>query len=387
MLRHQIVKNFLDSFNYIHYGSIEITMPNGKTYHFVGKEEGPKADLLVYDSRAFGQFAAKGDIGFAESYRDKWCESKDLVSLFSFCLKNEQALERYIHGSFLRKIASRFAYLFNLNTIRGSRKNVHAHYDLGNDFYKLWLDTSMTYSSAIFADKSEDLTSAQYRKYDRIIDNINNSGKLLEIGCGWGGFAERALLKGDYDIKGITISQQQYSYAKNRLKGNAEISSEDYRLQKGKYNQIVSIEMFEAVGEKFWDIYFSKIKSLLDQKGRAIIQTITINELYFERYRKSGDAIRTFIFPGGMLPSTERFISASSKAGLVVTDKFFFGGDYALTLNHWLAAFERKFEQIKELGLDEKFLRIWRFYLTFCIASFQEGRTDVMQIALEHDRK
>lgn len=244
----------------------------------------------------------------------------------------------------------------------------------------------MTYSSAIFADKSEDLTSAQNRKYDRIIKNINHSGKLLEIGCGWGGFAERALLKNDYDIKAITISQQQYSYAKNRLKGNAIISSEDYRIQEGKYNQIVSIEMFEAVGEKFGDTYFSKIKSLLDEKGRAIIQTITINDCYFEQYRKSGDAIRTFIFPGGMLPSPERFIAASSKAGLVVTDKFSFGGDYALTLNHWLIAFEKKIEQIKALGFDEKFLRIWRFYLTSCIAVFKAGRTNVMQIALEHAR-
>lgn len=384
MLKNQIIKKFLQTFHHIHYGSINLTMPDGKTYDFIGKEKGPKADLIIHDNRAIRQFATKGDIGLAESYRDQWWDSKDLVSLFTFGLKNEQTLESYIYGNFLSRLASCFAYLFNLNTIRGSKKNIHNHYDIGNDFYELWLDSSMTYSSAIFADQSENLTSAQYRKYDRIIENINPSGKLLEIGCGWGGFAERALLKGDYDIKGITISEQQYSYSKNRLKGNAEISSEDYRIQKGKYDQIVSIEMFEAVGEKFWDTYFSKIKSLLAEKGKAIIQTITINDCYFEQYRKSGDAIRTFIFPGGMLPSPERFIAASHKAGLVITDRFSFGSDYALTLSHWLEAFETKIEQIKALGFDEKFLRIWRFYLTFCIASFKSARTNVMQIGLEH---
>ncbi len=386
MIEHQIIKKFLNSFHQIHYGSIHISMPDGKIYDFVGKEKGPKADLAIHDPRAIGQLITKGDIGFAESYRDKWCDSKDLVSLFVFGLKNEQVLEEYIHGSFLGRIAAHIGYLFNRNTLKGSKKNIHAHYDIGNDFYKLWLDPSMTYSSAIFEDKGESLISAQHHKYDRIIDNIHRSGKLLEIGCGWGGFAERALLKGDYDLKGLTISEQQYSYAKNRLQGNADVAIEDYRIQKGKYDQIVSIEMFEAVGEKFWDTYFSKIKSLLAEKGKAIIQTITINECYFERYRKSGDAIRTFIFPGGMLPSTDRFVAASFKADLVVTNKFSFGEHYALTMKHWLAAFEKNIEQIKFLGFDEKFLRIWRFYLTFCIASFQSGRTNVMQITLEHAR-
>ena len=384
MVRYHIVKKFLDTFRHIQCGSIEITMPDGKVYDFIGKEKGPKADLVLYDRRAISRFITKGDIGFAEGYRDQWWDSKDLVSLFLFGLKNEETLEKYIHGSFFRRLAARFSYLLNLNTIKGSKKNIHTHYDIGNEFYALWLDSSMTYSSALFADKAESLTSAQCRKYDRIIERIHHSGTLLEIGCGWGGFAERVLLKGDYDLKGITISEKQYAYAKNRLNGDAVICNEDYRNQQEKYDQIVSIEMFEAVGENFWNTYFSKIKSLLNEKGRAMIQTITINDCYFERYRKSGDAVRTFIFPGGMLPSPERFVAACSKAGLVVTDKFFFGSDYALTLHHWLITFERKIGQIKALGLDEKFLRIWRFYLTFCIASFKSGRTNVMQIALEH---
>ena len=207
---------------------------------------------------------------------------------------------------------------------------------------------------------------------------------MLEIGCGWGGFAERALIKRDYSIKGITISKEQYEYANNRLKGDAVISIEDYRLQKGKYNQIVSIEMFEAVGEQFWSTYFSQIKSLLSVKGKALIQTIIIKDKYFERYRKGGDPIRTFIFPGGMLPSPERFVQESNKVGLTVTDEFAFGKDYALTLTHWLNSFEQKLESVKALGFDEKFIRMWRFYLTCCIASFTSGRTDVMQMELQH---
>lgn len=384
MLIRQIIKKFLGSFDQIHYGSIRLTMQDGKVYDFIGKEDGPKADLLIYDSRAIGQFIKNGDIGFAESYRNKWCDSTDLIALFTFGLKNEEILGKYIYGSFLGRLIARIGYLFKLNTLKGSKRNIHAHYDIGNNFYQLWLDSSMTYSSALFEHESQDLVSAQYRKYDRILNSLKNSGKLLEIGCGWGGFAERALLKGDYELKALTLSEQQHHYATNRLQNNADVVIQDYRIQKGKYDQIVSIEMFEAVGERFWDTYLSKIKALLAEKGKAIIQTITIDDKYFERYRKSGDAIRTFIFPGGMLPSTEKFIAACSKAHLVATDILTFGESYALTMQHWLAEFEKNIKQIKNLGFDEKFLRIWRFYLTFCIASFQSRRTNVMQIALEH---
>ncbi|MBN8523168.1 MAG: class I SAM-dependent methyltransferase [Rickettsiales bacterium] len=384
MLQLQIVKKFLDIFRNIECGCIQIIMPNGKSLDFSGKAAGPQADLIIHDNRAISQFIKKGDIGFAESYRDGLWDSTDLSSLFLFGLKNEEALDRYIYGNFLTQIISRFAYLLNLNTLKGSKKNIYAHYDLGNDFYELWLDPSMTYSSAIFSSESEDLITAQYRKYDRILERLNDSGRLLEIGCGWGGFAERAINKGNYEIKGITISEKQHEYATKRLNGTAVISIEDYRFQQGKYDQIVSIEMFEAVGEKFWPTYFSQIKSLLSTKGKAIIQTITIKDQYFERYRKSGDPIRTFIFPGGMLPSPERFINSSNKLGLCVTDQFAFGKDYALTLTYWLHSFEQKLQQVKALGFDDKFIRMWRFYLTYCIASFKSGRIDVMQMELQH---
>lgn len=384
MLQRQVIKQFFDTFRHIHFGTIHIIMPDGKTQDFSGKAPGPNADLVIYDNRAILGLAKRGDIGFAESYRDGWWDSSDLTALLLFGLKNEEVLNRYIYGSFLARIATRVAYLFNRNTLHGSKKNIHAHYDLGNDFYKLWLDPSMTYSSAIFANRSESLISAQNRKYDRIIERLNHCGTLLEIGCGWGGFAQRAINKGDYDIKGITISKEQHEYATERLKGDATISIEDYRIQHGKYDQIVSIEMFEAVGEQFWPTYFSKVKSLLRAKGKAVIQTITIKDQYFSRYRKGGDPIRTFIFPGGMLPSSKRFVYASNNAGLCVTNQFAFGKDYALTLRHWLDSFNHKIDDLKALGFDDKFIRMWRFYLTCCIASFTAGRIDVMQMELRH---
>lgn len=384
MLRTKISELFFNALGHLHFGSIDIIMPNGKKQVFLGKKSGPKADLVIFDDRTITEITQRGNIGFAESYCNGWWDSKDLISLFLFILKNEEALNSYIQGSFLVRIFSRFSYFFNRNTLNGSKKNVQAHYDLGNDFYQLWLDPSMTYSSAIFLNKLQDLTSAQYLKYDRIIERLNYSGSLLEIGCGWGGFAERAIKKRDYAIKGITLSKQQHEYATKKLKDNAIISIEDYRTQRGKYDQIVSIEMFEAVGEKFWSIYFSKLKSLLSVKGKALIQTITINDRYFARYRKGSDPIRTFIFPGGMLPSLQVFINTSNKFGLSVTDQFAFGKDYALTLKHWLDSFERKIEQVKALGFDEKFIRMWRFYLTSCIAGFKIGRINVMQMQLQH---
>lgn len=384
MLHQQLIQKFISIFPHIKYGNINITTPDGKNYFFTGTEDGPSAELVIHDHRAIRKFIAKGDIGFAESYQYGWWDSKDLVSLFMFSIKNESLLKNYIYGGVITKIISKLAYLLRLNTIKGSKKNIHDHYDLGNDFYELWLDPSMTYSSAIFSNPTEDLQCAQYRKYDRIINQLDSSGTLLEIGCGWGGFAERALKTGKYNIKAITISPQQYFYAKQRLQGIAVVSNEDYRIQQGKYQHIVSIEMFEAVGEKFWSTYFAKIKSLLATKGTAIIQTITIADEYFVNYRNSGDAIRTFIFPGGMLPSREKFIAASSKAGLKVIDEFSFGQDYAKTLSVWMLSFTNKITQITALGFDEKFIRIWQFYLNFCLAGFKSGRINVMQITLQH---
>lgn len=384
MLDRHVTGRFLSALDHIEYGAITVTTPDGKVHAFKGHKEGAAAQLVLHDWRAISAMISRGDVALAEGYRDGWWDSEDPAQLFLFGLQNQVALDHYIYGGVLGRLASRIAYIFTRNTLQGSKKNIHAHYDLGNDFYALWLDPTMTYSSAIFGSENEALEDAQTRKYDRIINRLNPSGSLLEIGCGWGGFAERALQKGDYGIKGLTISQAQHAFAANRIGNNATIALEDYRHQSGLYDQIVSIEMFEAVGEKFWPVYFSKLKSLLAHKGKAVVQTITIGDAFFDRYRNSGDAIRSFIFPGGMLPSPSRFREESAKAGLIVTDTFAFGQDYALTLEHWLKNFDAKISEVKSIGFDEKFIRMWRFYLTCCIAAFRHGRTDVMQWELQH---
>lgn len=384
MMERQLTYRFIETLCHAEYGSITVTTPDGKTHHLQGRQPGPIADITLHHWGAVRQFVQNGDIGLAQAYRDGGWDSQNLSELFQFGLLNEAALEKYIYGSFLARIATRISYLFTRNSLKGSQKNIHAHYDLGNDFYSLWLDPTMTYSSAIFHHAGEDLKHAQYNKYDRITERLGTSGNLLEIGCGWGGFAERALENGDFTIKGLTISKAQHEYATRRLGNTATIALEDYRIQHGKFDHIVSIEMFEAVGERYWPVYFSKMQSLLARKGKAVVQTITIKDDHFRRYREGGDAIRTFIFPGGMLPSPERFESETNKAGLRVTDRFAFGQDYARTLEHWLKKFEKRLPEIMALGFDQRFIRLWRFYLTCCIASFKVGRTDVMQWELQH---
>jgi len=384
MFDRHIANRFLFVLSHIEYGAITVTTPDGIVHAFNAQKPGAEAQLVIHDWRVIGAIIRYGDIALAEAYRDGWWDADDPTQLFLFGLQNQSVLDRYICGTAFGRLASRVAYLFTRNTVRGSKRNNHPHYDLGNNFYALWLDQTMTYSSAIFGHEAEKLEDAQTRKYDRMIDRLNPCGSLLEVGCGWGGFAERALQKADYEIKGLTISEAQHQFASDRVGKDAVIALEDYRHQYGLYDQIVSIEMFEAVGEKFWPVYFSKLKSLLANRGKALIQTITIGDSFFERYRAGGDAIRTFIFPGGMLPSPSRFREESAKAGFRVTDEFSFGQDYALTLQHWLGNFDAKIEDVKSLGFDEKFIRMWRFYLTCCIAAFKHGRTDVMQWELQH---
>lgn len=384
-MHQRIVQHFLKTLEMAEYGSITVITPDHRRFDIVGKHPGAHAHMHIHDARAITAFAAKGDIGLAEAYRDKWWDSDDLEALMLFGLKNEQSLDGYLYGSMLARIATRFMYLFTRNTLKGSRRNIHAHYDLGNDFYALWLDESMSYSSALYLKKEDCLKTAQHQKYDRMLARLERpSGRVLEVGCGWGGMAERALQHGDYGYKGITISEEQHAYASQRIKGEGQVALEDYRHQTGTYDHILSIEMFEAVGERFWPSYFGKIKHLLNAKGKAMIQTITIADPYFDAYRKGGDMIRSFIFPGGMLPSPTRFREEASNAGLHVTDGFAFGQDYARTLREWLANFDAKLPHIRTLGFDEPFIRIWRFYLAACIASFAVGRTDVMQLELQH---
>lgn len=385
MLNKKIADKFLCSLQGLEAGRLELTTPDGRSYAFEGGRPGPDARLELRDWRALSSLAARGDIGFTEGYRAGRWDTDNLQNLIALALQNDRVVGRYLFGGFLSQMGSRLLYLTRLNSLRGSKKNIHAHYDLGNDFYSLWLDPGMTYSSALFRHPGEDIVDAQNNKYDRIIDRMDmTSGRVLEIGCGWGGFAERALGRGDYDMRGITLSNEQHDYARHRLGGTADIVLEDYRHQSGQYDRIVSIEMFEAVGEKYWPSYFSQIGRLLRPGGKAVVQTITIEDNRFARYRRGGDVIRSYIFPGGMLPSPQAFGQSAAAAGLRETNRFFFGQDYARTLEIWLQNFDRRIDDVKALGFDDAFIRLWRLYLAGCIAGFRTGRIDVMQTELSH---
>lgn len=384
MLNRTFANEFLRTAEGIRHGRLTVQTPDGRTHRFGGDASGPDAVLVLQDWRAVPAMAAKGDIGLAEAYRDRWCDTPDLEALLRLGLLNEEVLDRYIYGRRLHGIAAQALYLLNRNSRAGARRNISAHYDLGNDFYRLWLDPGLTYSSALF-EAGDDLPAAQQRKYDRIIDNLaGRSGRLLEIGCGWGGFLERALERGDFGATGLTLSRRQADYARRRLGGRAGIALRDYRDETARFDHIVSIEMFEAVGERFWPAYFNRLSQALARGGRAMVQTIVIADRYFDRYRKGGDMVRSFIFPGGMLPAPSRFEAEARRAGLAVQDAFGFGRDYARTLRDWLARFDARLTDIRGLGFDDGFIRIWRFYLAACAASFDVGRTDVIQYRLAH---
>jgi cyclopropane-fatty-acyl-phospholipid synthase len=385
MLTQKISNQLFKKLDNMESGYLKIITPDGQTREFQGRDQGEKATIEFRDWSVLSNMMRKGDIGFAEDYRaGKW-ETDNLAGLTILGLQNRKSMQDLVSGGRMGRVMAMLSYLLKINSIKGSKRNIHAHYDLGNDFYKLWLDPSMTYSSGIFKNSSENLTTAQHNKYDRIVDCLNTkSGSILEVGCGWGGFAERACEQGDFDIKGITLSEEQHEYACDRLGQNANIVLEDYRHQSGKFDNIVSIEMFEAVGERYWAIYFSKIKELLSKNGKAVIQTITMNEKDFPQYRRGGDFIRSFIFPGGMLPSPTRFKEEAAKVGLIANNDFYFGQDYARTLELWLNIFENRRNEVNALGFDDGFIRLWRFYLAGCIAGFKTERTNVMQIELSH---
>lgn len=386
MLFRKTSDNFLRKLDGIREGYLNVEMPNGKSYQFGRDSEGRPVQLVIKDWRVIENLVTRGDTGFAEDYRaGKW-ETDDLTSLLTIGLLNERAVDQMISGSKSFQFLSKLSYLMKRNTLEGSKKNIHAHYDLGNDFYSLWLDKTMTYSAAIFKNQNENLESAQLNKYDRLIERFENPNpSVLEIGCGWGGFAERCAEKTyGADISGVTISDEQFDYSCNRVGGKAQIIKKDYRLLNGTYDQIVSIEMFEAVGEEYWSTYFKKVKSLMKEKGSALIQTITIADDKFESYRKGSDVIRSLIFPGGMLPSPKEFEKSANRDGLRMTDKFEFGMDYARTLEIWLENFDSQYVEVKKLGFDEGFIRLWRFYLASCIAGFKTGRINVMQAELRH---
>lgn len=380
----QTATRFLKTLDGLQAGALELVTPEGKTHVFGGRQPGATSRLEVRDWRVLDYVLRRGDTGFAEAYKAGLWETDRLPDLLTLALQNDQVIARYLFGARITQMAAHFFNLFRRNTVAGSRRNIHAHYDLGNEFYALWLDPTMTYSSALYGD-GHNLMAAQHNKYDRMIDQLGEpSGRLLEIGCGWGGFAERAVTRGDFDVRGITISKAQHDFAQGRLGERATIAMTDYRHQTGRFDHIVSIEMFEAVGQEYWATYFNKIKELLSAKGRAVVQTITIGEPYFDRYQRGTDFIRNYIFPGGMLPTVSAFDRAAGAAGLAPHTHHHFGADYARTLEEWLGRFDAVRDRVLAMGFDAAFIRLWRFYLAACIAGFRTGRINVMQVTMQH---
>ena len=374
-------------------GSLTFTSPEGHTTLFRGAHDGPHADLRIADWAVASEAIKSAEIGVAECYRDGRLFTSDLTAFLVLCVENEKALEAVFYGKPLVALLFRIKHFLRANTRAQAKKNIFAHYDLSNAFYKLWLDDTMTYSSAVFnGDTAQPMAAAQTAKYERILSILKPAPgeTILEIGCGWGGFAEYAAKSRGVKVMGITLSNAQLEFAKQRISAAqlnhlVDLQLIDYRDVTGQFDYVVSIEMFEAVGERYWATYFKSVHDRLKPKGRAVIQSITIDEEVFPRYRETSDFIREYIFPGGMLAPIPRFINDAKRAGLVAGEPYCFGIDYAETLKWWLHRVNAKVSEIKPMGFDEKFLQIWRFYLCYCEAGFRTGRTNVMQLELTRE--
>ncbi|WP_018411527.1 SAM-dependent methyltransferase [Methyloversatilis thermotolerans] len=370
------------------HGWLLLSLPNGEMLSF--GHHGEPVEMRVHDWSVFERVIARGDIGLGEAYFDGLWDCDDLGRVLTLFAANRDVLEQAVHGNLLALALARVRHMLRANTRRGSRRNIMAHYDLGNDFYAQWLDPSMTYSSALFeGDERRDLQAAQRAKYRRIARalRLTSSQPVIEIGCGWGGFAEVAATEFGSPVHGITLSPAQLEWARERAQrgGFADRASFelcDYRDLRGHVSRIVSIEMLEAVGERWWPTYFRKLHNLLTVGGEAMIQTISIADGLFSRYRRGTDFIQQYIFPGGMLPSPSVFCAQAEKAGLAVRENHRFGIDYAITLARWRERFDARGDALRALGFDSPFQRLWRFYLAYCEAGFRAGSIDVHQFHL-----
>lgn len=373
-------------------GRLRLVLPDEREFTFEGDRAGPSATLRLHNARPVRRLLWGGGLGFARSYMDGDWDSPDLATFLELALANEERLATIDKPSAILRAIANLRHRLRNNSLAGSRRNIAFHYDLGNDFYRAWLDQTMTYSSALFASADDRLEDAQNAKYDRIITElgIGPDDHVLEIGCGWGGFAEYAIAKTGCRVTGLTLSREQAAYARERLiraglAAHADIRLEDYRDCQGTFSKIVSIEMFEAVGEENWPTYFRRVKELLSPGGKAMIQVITIGEERFAHYRANAEFIQTYIFPGGMLPSVTAFEQGAQKEGLSVSSRFRFGRDYERTLLAWDRAFTANWASIQPLGFDDRFYRMWRYYLHYCAAGFRRGRLDVVQFELGKD--
>ena len=368
-------------------GTLDVTLPDGRVVRSGGLEPGPVAQMTIHSYGFAWRLARGGDIGIAEAYlRREWDTPNLTQFLYIFCV-NHDLIQTMLGNNPLARFVQLVRHWLNRNTKRQARRNIYAHYDIGNSFYSAWLDQSMTYSSALFEDDTHDLTAAQHNKYRRLAEaiNLHPGQKLLEIGCGWGGFAEYAAKNYDARVVGLTISTEQRDFAQRRMQSaglsdKVEIRFQDYRDERGQYDRIASIEMIEAVGEQFWPHYFTQLRDRLVQGGFAGIQAITIQDKFFNAYRREVDFIQRYVFPGGMLPSPQVLKSLGEKFGVPVIRERIFGEDYAKTLATWRDNFRAAWPNLMPLGFDERFRRLWEYYLAYCEAGFLSGNIDVRQV-------
>ena len=373
-------------------GTLDVQLPDGSQVHFgQAVEGGHRAALRLVSWDTCSAALKSGDIGFAESYIAGHWTTPDLVALLELFIANRDAIESVIYGTWWGSLAYRLKHLLHRNSRRGSAKNIHAHYDIGNPFYKLWLDETMNYSSALFeGDLARPTAEAQAAKVRRALREclVQPGDRVLEIGCGWGALAEAATVEFGAKLTGVTLSSEQLAWAQERLAAKGQAANADLRLQDYRdipdegFDAVASIEMFEAVGREYWAGFFATLHDKLKPGGRACIQTITIRDDLFARYVKSTDFIQQYIFPGGLLPSPAAFRAEAAKAGLQVVNELAFGSDYAETLRRWRASFMAQDRQVRQLGFDTRFVRIWEFYLAYCEAAFATGNTSVMQFTL-----
>ena len=370
-------------------GELRAVFPSNFQKVYSGGQVGPTADIQINSWKLVPRLLLSGDMGLAESFLSGEWETSNLTQLILLGDINARALGNAVTPSKFINSIEKLRHQRRDNSKRGSRRNIAAHYDLGNEFYSHWLDNTMSYSSALFTDFGEELEVGQNRKYQRLAKalKLKEGDQVLEIGCGWGGFAEIAAKEYKCNVVGITLSNEQAKFAQRRMKENqlsnlVDIRIEDYRDVQGSFDKIVSIEMFEAVGEEHWRNYFETIKTRLKPGGLAGIQSITIANEFFETYKRRPDFIQKYIFPGGILPSEDKLNNAVSSAGLKILDDYYFGKSYAETLRRWQSTFEQKWDDIKNLGFDEKFQKMWRYYLSYCEAGFETGHINVGQFLI-----
>lgn len=370
-------------------GRLTLLFPSGEGLVFQGAEAGPEATLKINDFRFIRRALSGGDVGLGEGYMAGEWETPDLTALLMFFAENLEARPDMVAGGPLTRFAHWVYHQLRANTRTQARKNISAHYDLGNDFYEKWLDPSMTYSSARFDRPDQSLEEAQHNKYRALADSIGleEGDHVLEIGCGWGGFAEYAARDRGAKVTCLTLSTEQRAYAIERMEklqlgDRVDIKLQDYRDETGTYDKIASIEMFEAVGQEYWPSFFQKVHDCLKPGGRAGLQIISIRDDLFETYSRRADFIQRYIFPGGVLPSLDKLKDEFSRASLQLEKLEAFAIDYADTLAEWMKRFTHAWDDIRPLGFDDRFRRMWEFYLAYCEAGFRTGRIDVAQYTL-----